>query len=74
MRRSLQRSAVVLVPTPDFPYLPDVREELKQLLHAHNPRPDVKTRSSVVPGVYIRAMLEGQLNDIHTSAARCHIQ
>ena len=40
-RCSLQWSAVMLVPTPDFPYLPGVRDEPKQLLRAHNPRPDV---------------------------------
>ena len=28
----------------------------------------------IVPGVYIRTMLGGQLNDIHTCAAGCHMQ
>ena len=37
----LQLSAVILVPTPDFPYLRSVRDEPKQLLRARNPRPDV---------------------------------
>ena len=37
----LQQSAVILVPTPDFPYLRSVRDEPKQLLRAHNPGPDV---------------------------------